>query len=50
MHRKLRYISKRNKLVQLVVQVKYHRAGTHTHTQTYQLRGQKQLQESACTV
>ena len=38
MHRKLRYVSKRNKLVQLVVQVKYHvnviysLGGGHTHT------------------
>ena len=39
-HRKLRYVSKHNKLVQLVVQVQYHvnvihsLGGGHTHTHT----------------
>ena len=61
MHRKLRYVSKRNKLVQLVVQIQYHvnviyslrgrthirtHARTHAHTHTYRRRGQKQLQET----
>ena len=52
MHRNLRYVCKCNKLVQLVVQVKYHvnvsysLGGGHTHT--YQLRGQKQFQETRC--
>ena len=44
-HRKLRYISKHNKRVQLVVQVQYHvnviySLGADTHR--YQCRGQKQ--------
>ena len=40
MHRKLRYVSKHNKLVQLVVQVQYHMnviyslGGGHTHRHT----------------
>ena len=41
MYRKLHYVSEHNKLVQLVVKVKYHvnifivlGAGTHTHTRT----------------
>ena len=38
MYRKLRYVSKRNKIIQLVVQVKYYvnasGVGTHAHTQT----------------
>ena len=55
MHRKLHYISKCNKLVQLVVQVLYHKnviyslGGGHTHTHAHthtKLRGQKQFQEA----
>ena len=52
MHGKLCYVSKCNNLVQLVVQVKYHvniicsLRGRHTHTETYQCRGQKQFQET----
>ena len=58
MHRKLRHVSKRNKFIQLVVQVQYHvnviyslggrhtRTHARTHKQTYQRRGQKQFQET----
>ena len=50
-HRKPHYVSKPNELVQLVVQVQYHvnviySFGGWTHTQTYQLCGQKQFQET----
>ena len=52
MHGKLRYVSKCNKLVQLVVQVKYHVNVIYNlgggHTQTYQRHGQKQFQETRC--
>ena len=56
-HRKLRYGSKRNKLVQLVGQVQYHKnviyslGGGHTHTRTYAywLHRQKQFQETRHT-
>ena len=54
MHSKLRYVSKRNKLAQLVVQVKYHvnviyslgGGHTHTHRHAYRRCGQKQFQET----
>ena len=52
MHRKLHYISKCNKLVQLVVQVQYDvnviygLRGRDTHAHAHRFRGQKQFQET----
>ena len=54
MHRKFHYISKFNKLVQLVVQVKYHvnviysLSGEHTHTSILILQTKTTSRNQAC--